>query len=387
MLAMYDLLAVWRTCCHTYRNDDIVTFMALTMSINTMVVYRYIGLLLTLCFLNSLAFAKQIDASNSHFHYSGRIDFSSNQPPLIAWQGSTIGIEFTGEALLLGFSDLNGQVFFNITVDGQTKILKAKNGWITADFKLDKGKHVLQLFKRSEASGGTVNFEGIRIDNDAKISKPKAIPYDYRIIFYGDSITVGACNEDGIADQWEDLSTHNSARSYPAFVAKHFNADYRNISISGVGISIGYQPYTIDQTWNRFAANPAAQLASPQDFQPDIVFTNFGENDDSFTSNQKIAFPSDYVPRYLALLKSLRQSYPTSKIVILRGGMYGGKKSPRLIQPWQQVVKQAEAKDTDIYHYVFDHWYHLHPRVADHEKMATELIHWLENQKWLTADK
>lgn len=355
------------------------------MRINTEIVYHYIGLLLALCFFGPLAFAKQIDADDAHFHYSGRINFVNAPSPLIAWQGSTITIEFTGETILLGFSDINGQVFFDVSIDGKTKKLKAENGWVKPDFQLSKGKHRLTLFKRSEASGGTVNFNGIRIADEAKTFKPKIPVADHRIVFYGDSITVGACNEDGKEDQWQDLSTHNSARSYPAFVAKYFNADYRNISISGVGISIGYQPYTIDQTWNRFAADPVAPPASPQDFQPDVIFTNFGENDDSFTSNQKIPFPADYIPRYLALLKTMRHTYPNSKIVILRGGMYGGKKSSRLIEPWEHVVKQAEAKDAQIYHYVFKHWYHLHPRVVDHKKMAEELIQWLEKRKLLAT--
>lgn len=287
---------------------------------------RLLSLLCLLLTLSSGCYANLIPPDNKNFSYQGRI-FLQDSKPMIAWQSSSIKINFTGKELSLGFSDTEGQVFFDLTVDEKTHILEIKNGWLSLPLELKEGKHQLTLYKRSEASGGTVRFNGIKIGEKEKVFKPATTKNKKQFIFYGDSITVGACNEDGNADQWQTRKTHNSAKSYAAFVANTFNADYQNIAISGIGISMGYQPYTVDQVWNRRYADPNAPLADLKQFRPDVVFVNYGENDDSFSKHVKKPFPKDWESRYLDFLKELRNTYPISHIVILRGGMWGGKKA------------------------------------------------------------
>jgi hypothetical protein len=189
---------------------------------------------------------------------------------------------------------------------------------------------------------------------------------------------VGACNEDVREDQWEDRKTHNSALSYAAMTAKSLNADYQNISVSGIGIITGYEPHSAPAIWNRMTYDPKAPLADLSLWQPEILFLNYGENDDSYTSKQNIPFPADYTSEYIKMVKAMRAAYPQSHIVLLRGGMFGGAKSERLRGPWKKVREALMKTDPKIHFYVFGHWSTHHPRVADHKKMAAELVSWIK---------
>jgi len=44
-----------------------------------------------------------------------------------------------------------------------------------------------------------------------------------------------------------------------------------------------------------------------------------------------------------------------------------------------------EAEDPKVTHFVFVHFSALHPRVADHQAMAAELIAWLQHQDFISA--
>lgn len=313
--------------------------------------------------------------------YNGRIDFTQKgAAPRLIWQGTLIKARFSGAKLALGFEGIQGAAFFDVTIDGKTTLLKAKNGWIDIPFTSHHKKHKITLVKRTEASVGHVGFLGIKTQGKVAALHKTLQPMlgnAVRFMFYGDSITAGACNEDGANDQWENFATHNGSKSYAALTAALIGADYRNISVSGMGISAGYQPYITEQVWNRLYPNPQAPLADVSNWQADVVFLNFGENDDSFTHNQQVDFPIDYAKKYIQLVRDIRKTYPGSAIVILRGGMYGGAKSKRLRTPWEHVVKVLEGEDKNVHHFVFEHWSNLHPRVSDHKKMALELVAWV----------
>jgi len=60
------------------------------------------------------------------------------------------------------------------------------------------------------------------------------------------------------------------------------------------------------------------------------VFVNLGENDDSFTHAKGRPFPATFSADYVGLVRAIRLANPASEIVLLRGGMFGGAKSPAL---------------------------------------------------------
>jgi len=330
----------------------------------------------------------RIPAGDARFRYAGRIDFSDTNAPVIIWQASRVGIDFEGSNIRLLFSDANGQNFFNAQVDGSNTIVEVNEGTLPNPATLSgfgPGRHHWLLFKRSEANAGTVRFQGIEIAPSAKAWAPTPARHKLAMEFIGDSITVGACNEDGAADQWDNRRTHNCAFSYATLTADTFDADYRNTAVSGMGIATGWVPMKAGEIWGRLYPHTNSPLANLRAWTPNVVFVNLGENDDSYPRAHGQPFPADFTDGYVALVRGIRAAYPDARIVLLRGGMFGGAQSEPLRKAWESTTTQLEATDNRISHFVFKHWTSTHPRVADDRIMANELIAWLKQQPFMQA--
>ncbi len=304
----------------------------------------------------------------------------------MVWQASRIRFDFSGNTIGLKFNAAHGQNFFNVQVDSSNCVIQVKEDAQPRTVTLsgfDRARHHLTLFKRSEASAGTVSFQGIELPAGAQLWSPPPPAYKLRMEFIGDSITVGACNEDGDSDQWADRRTHNAARSYAALTAGAFSADHRNIAVSGMGIAAGWVKIRAGEAWNRIYPDASFSHEDPKLWIPQIIFVNLGENDDSFTRAHREEFPTNYTSGYVSLIHAIRADYPAARIVLLRGGMYGGARSESLRVAWESAVKQLEAGDEHISHFVFQHWTQTHPRVADDQAMADELVAWLKQQGFM----
>jgi lysophospholipase L1-like esterase len=330
----------------------------------------------------------RIPATDARFRYEGRFDFSDSNAPVVVWQASRISLDFEGDALGLLFDDVKGQCFFNAEVDGSNTVVEIREGKPVTPATLagfGPGRHHLVLFKRSEADAGTVRFRGVALAAGEKAWAPPAPVYPLRMEFFGDSVTVGACNEDGDTDQWDNRRTHNAALSYAALTATAFSADYRNIAVSGMGIATGWVAPKAGEVWDRIYPNPASRRADLTQWVPQVVFVNFGENDDSYPRAHGQPFPEGYTDGYIAFVHAIRTAYPAAHVVLLRGGMFGGAQSEPLRQAWESAITQLEATDQGISHFVFKHWTQNHPRVADDRALADELIAWLKQQKFMRA--
>jgi lysophospholipase L1-like esterase len=332
------------------------------------------------------ATAQFVPASDAHFAYSGRVDSSVPASPAIVWEASVIRIDFDGDRLAVKFSGATGQVFLDAALDGQTSVLdlgeKAPAKVAVIPVK-GPGPHHLVLFKRTEASAGYVHFDGIEIAPGAEVFAPTPQAFRMKMLILGDSITAGACDEDGPKDQWEDRSTHDAAYSWAALTAAAFSADYQNISVSGIGLAAGYDDVLMGQVWDRLYPSASSPKADLGRFRPDVVLVLLGDNDDSYPRDHHLPFPALFGENYAALIHSIRGAYPTAQIVLLNGGMWAGVNSPQLGAAWGAAVAGLEAKDPAISHFTFAHWTSNHPRIADHKALADELDAWLRKQPFM----
>jgi lysophospholipase L1-like esterase len=203
--------------------------------------------------------------------------------------------------------------------------------------------------------------------------------------FIGDSKTVGACNEDGNTDQWDNRRTHNGKLSYAAMTAEAFSADHRNISVSGMGIITGYVDVKAGEMWNRLYPKASSAAADLNAWTPDVVFVNLGANDESFTRTHDQPFPAGFTDGYVSLVRAIRAAYPKAYIVLLQGGMSGGMHSEPFNEAWKAAVTQLESDDKNISHYILRYQAKNHPRVAEDRVLADELIAWLKQQDFMKA--
>ena len=329
-----------------------------------------------------------LPASDARFRYEGLFDATDPAQPVAIWSGSRVILDFAGDRLAVVFGPAVDQNFFNLTVDGVTELVGVPAGprfrysWPRA---LGPGRHRLELFKRSEAAKGHVAILGVELAAGAGAWAPTPTAYRLRMQFIGDSITAGACNEDGATDQWETFRTHNHALSYGYLVSLALQADHRAMAVSGMGIMEGWVEMKAGEIWDRVYPSATAPRADHTAWQPDVVWVNLGENDNSFTRAHQRPFPPGYTSGYVALVRAIRAAWPRTQIVLLRGGMYGGAKSTDLRLAWEAAVRELEASDAQISHYVFTHWSELHPRVSDDQAMAAELTAWLKQQSFMSS--
>ncbi|HEY4300290.1 MAG TPA: GDSL-type esterase/lipase family protein [Candidatus Didemnitutus sp.] len=336
----------------------------------------------------SVAAMPHVGADDPRFSYEGRIDRANPREPVLIWSATRVRIDFEGPTLAVDFDGGVGQNFFNATVDGVTTVLGPKaDGPVRLSVPVPAGRsrHTFDLFKRSEAAAGQIRFTGIDVADGATVTRTALPVHRPRFAFFGDSIMVGACNEDGAADQWEDRRTHNNALSYTALTAAAFGADTQCIAISGMGISIGFVKIVAAEAWDRMYPSADAARDDLALWPPDLVFINYGENDSGYPSSHGLPFPSDYTPRYVSLVRTMRTAFPQTHFVLLRGGMGGGANNPKLRSAWEEAVAELEKSDPGVSHFVFQHWSKLHPRVADDRAMADELVAWLRQQSFVSA--
>ena len=330
--------------------------------------------------------ATRVAASDPRFLYEGRIDTRDPEGPVLIWQGSRAEIDFDGRTLGLEFDHAKDQNFFDVHVDGQVWVAEVPAGGpsrVEYPLPLSPGRHHLSLNKRQEAAAGTVQFKGIDIAKDARAWRPAAPVYTMAMEFYGDSITAGACDEDGDTDQWESRRTHNAEKSYAVLTAQAFGADCRNISISGIGVVTGWIDPVAGQTWNRLYPSPDSPVVDLTRWVPDVVLVDLGDNDADYPKAHGKSFPEGFADRYCELIGAIRKGYPKTQIVLMMGGMYSGSQSAPLNEAWRQAVERLEASDPRIHDFTFRHWTMNHPRVADHQALAAELIPWLRQQEFM----
>ena len=105
-------------------------------------------------------------------------------------------------------------------------------------------EHEAVVFKRQDGGMHYLEFAGVLVDGDARVSAPAQAPSERRIEIYGDSVSCGERNEavlyTGKADPDVDLSGYsNSWYSYGAVAARKLGADLRIIAQGGAPLLDG----------------------------------------------------------------------------------------------------------------------------------------------------
>ena len=105
-------------------------------------------------------------------------------------------------------------------------------------------EHEAVVFKRQDGGMHYLEFAGVLVDGDARVSAPAQAPSERRIEIYGDSVSCGERNEavlyTGKADPDVDLSGYsNSWYSYGAIAARKLGADLRIIAQGGAPLLDG----------------------------------------------------------------------------------------------------------------------------------------------------
>lgn len=288
---------------------------------------------------------KIIEPTNKDFVYEGRVDFSNPKAPDFYWSGNSATIGFTGNKLSVILDDKQGNNYFDIIIDGDGAdryVIACQKGKhiYPVPVSLTDTRHTVQIFKRTDPTWPGTKFEGIEIDEKGKVFNPE-VHHNLKIAYYGDSITSGYGVLSITRKGEGNPSEMDNYVAYDAITARHFNADYHNISRSGIGILKSWYPLVMPQMFNRL--NPG-DPQSHWDFAkwvPDIIVINLFQNDSWLLPREKKP-PSkeQIIQAYIDFVHSLYIHYPKATYICMLGNMDITRKG----SPWPGYVRKAVAK-------------------------------------------
>ena len=352
---------------------------------------------LTLLFLLTAAYQlvaqTVVDFKNPNIHYAGRV-VMRNDGAELSWTASSVVINFNGTGAKASFTDDTGFDFITVVVDNKvvnTLQLGTTQKEYTLVSGLTAGRHKLEVFKRTEYDMGKFRFHQFTLNGNGRILPPPA--YKHTMEFYGNSITCGYAIEDPLRQDRGTYDFVNSYKSYANITARHFNADYRSISKSGIGILISWFPYVMPDIYDRTQAMDSTAKWDFSRFTPEVVVVNLFQNDSWLTQKPeheqfKARFgttpptPDFIIKGYQKFITSIRSKYPKAKIICALGSMDATREG----SPWPGYIEKAVAglKDKGIYTHFFPYKNTPgHPSAAEQKVMADDLIGFIEKKmKW-----
>ncbi len=332
-----------------------------------------------------------INPDNKNLSYTGRIDFSDKNAPLISWPGTSIKANFTGTALTVMLDDQLGKNYFSVIVDGEIYhpyVIEAKQGLqeYTISTVLPLGEHSVEIYKRTEGEEGHTLFKGLKING--KLLPPPARP-TRRIEIFGDSVSSGMGNE--AADEGADnlLSEKNHYWAYGSIAARALNAELHTTSQSGIGIMVSWFPFVMPQFFDQLSAvgNNDSQWNFSQ-WTPDVVVINLLQNDSWLIDRHKRLDPlpsdAERIQAYTDFVRTIRAKYPNAEIICVLGSMdiMANEKWPNYVRAAVKDMQNNGDKKIDTLFFEYTGYGH-HPRIAQHKNNAKKLVEFIGHKmRW-----
>ncbi|WP_167618953.1 SGNH/GDSL hydrolase family protein [Maribellus sediminis] len=336
-----------------------------------------------------------VNYTNPEIQYWGRIDTTKTDAAELYWSGTSIRLNFEGSAVSAMFDEERGDNYYNVIVDNDSLFVfhpDTVQHYYTLAEGLSEGPHQIEIFKRTEWDRGWSRFYGFKIEGAAKVL-PKPPAKKRKIEFYGNSITAGYAVDDFSGRDRSDSIFTNNYLSYAKLTADHFDAEYRCICKSGIGITISWFPLMMPELYNRLdPADPESRWDFSQ-YSPDLVVINLFQNDSWLVENPRheefkrqfgTEKPTDefIIEKYADFVRSIRKEYPTTPIICMLGNMDATREGSR----WPGLVKAAvkQVGDSEIYTF-FEPYKNSpgHPTIAEQQTMAKHLSAFIEeNINW-----
>lgn len=327
--------------------------------------------------------------------YSGRIDNTRKDAPVMVYPCSYVRIRFTGSSLtvLLENQHAYWDNYMGYILDGkQDKFRLRESGKQAAVIEIpaadqeEPAVHECMLFKRMDACHH-ITFYGFELEEGSEVLKLPEPPRR-KMEFYGDSVSAGEVSEAvafvGKEDPVHNGEFSNSWYSYAWMTARKLHAKLHDIAQGGIALMdhTGWfcEPDSIgmEQVYDKITYNPQLGAGSQWDFStytPQVVVIALGQND---------SHPQDYMAEdpdgekariwkqhYAQFVRTIRGKYPQAVIIlattILRHDMH-----------WDEAIEEvcAQLQDPKIYHFLYSRngcGTPGHIRIPEAEQMAEEL--------------
>lgn len=327
-----------------------------------------------------------------HFKTEGRVNFrvECNEIELISpassvtfcVEGNGCLIKVRNESTLHNYivAELDGNYLFR---------KKIESGESELSIEFEQGKHIVSIYKATEASIGQIVLLGVECK---KLGTPPSAP-EKMIEFIGNSITAGLGNDDSETpcDSGLWFDQHNAYMTYGPIVSRQLGVHYTLSSISGIGVyrnwDVEGRP-TMPVLYKNLYLN--APKNEPYDFtkyEPDIVSIALGTNDLSSGDGIHERPPFDagqFVSAYISFIDTVMAIHPDAKIALLSSPMTLGKKDAQLKSYLEQIKQHFDSVSTkQINLFFFDSIVASgcgsHPNIEEQMAMANQLFPFYQN--------
>jgi hypothetical protein len=267
--------------------------------------------------------------------FIGRFDTRDPDGPKCAWPGCRIVARFSGTSATARLREIDQAWMegapseWDVAIDGTWLPKFVMNANATNELVIAKalppGVHVVELYKRSEAQTGVVQFLGFDFGDGTLLPPPAR--KKRRIEIIGDS-AASAFGVEGVglgpdcpgydwAAQWENFRKSFGVRLGDALDAEVFGTVY-----SGKGMSKNIWPADKDTMPIIFLRADPLDPKSTWDFTsfiPDVVVVMMGGNDFAIGQpyDEGPATLADFTEAYAAFVALLRQRYESAQIFLV----------------------------------------------------------------------
>ena len=331
---------------------------------------------------------------------NGRIDTTlSSEAYRLYWPGTSLKLRFKGTEVKALLKDQYPENYYTVIIDDDS-VYSFNPDSIKHSYTLVSGipygNHTVELFKRTGWMMGWTDFYGFQL-GVSTYPLPPAPPPVRKIEFFGNSITVGISNEPGAADSTGEEDPYhghtNDYYSYAAITARHFHAAFHNTSRSGIGITISWSQWIMQDIYDRINPKDPESKWDFSTFQPQIVVINLFQNDSWLVTQpdypefkkrfgKKPPSKKYIINAYKKFLVSIRKVYPEASIICMLGSMDATAPG----SPWPGYISKAVKKMNDDKIYTLFIPYKGtpgHPNLQEHQKMAEQLIQFInKNINW-----
>lgn len=330
-----------------------------------------------------------VPADNANIQYVGRICFQNPKQPRFTFPGVQINARFTGTSLRMMAKPKSG--YFMVQIDEaepfKVSFMGERDSVATLATALQRGEHTVRMMYVIEGYELKPDFRGFVLDEGASLLPPPALP-ERTIEFIGNSITCGYGIEANSEAEHYDEKTANYYYTYAARTARALNAQAVVIARSGIGVYRSYNGPKTGDIVNMNTEYPNTLLYNDKvawDFSrytPDLVCINLGTNDTSTQGADSVLL----LQGFKRLYQQVRSHYPKAKILLLSGCMMNGQQLQSAKCALDATADYAHNQgDAEVYRFDFTphdgslgYGADWHPSMRQHEKMANELIPYLQ---------